>query len=234
MGNITVTLSANAGLAIQIAGKRIWVDALHRQKAAGFSVVSDELLEKVLADPAFAEPDAMCVTHCHRDHFSRELISQAADLWPDVKLFLPEEKLPGQILISGDQYQHRIGDVALRFFRLPHEGERYAHTVHYGLLLESPDGNVLISGDCATGSPELTAALENTTIDVAVMAFPWLTLAKGRTALEQLQPKQILLYHLPFPEDDDCGYRQAAQKAVEQWKQKNAALLWKPLQSITI
>lgn len=234
MGNITVTLSANAGVAIQVAGKRIWIDALHKQKVNGFSAVTGELLEKLLANAAFQEPDAICVTHCHRDHFSRELISQAVDRWPSTKLLLPEEKLPGQTLISGDRCQHRIGDVSLRFFRLPHEGERYAHAIHYGLLLESPDGNVLVSGDCATGSPELTAALEDTTIDVAVMAFPWLTLAKGRAALERLKPKNILLYHLPFSEDDECGYRQAVQKAAEQWKQKNATLLWQPLQSITI
>ncbi len=234
MGKITVTLSANAGLGIQIAGKRIWVDALHGQKASGFSTVTPQLMEKLLADPDFQEPDAICVTHCHRDHYSRELLLQAADRWPEAKLFLPEQKLPEQTLVSGVGADYQIGEVTLRFLRLPHEGDKYAHTVHYGLLILSPGGNILVSGDCATGSPALAEALGNTEIDVAIMAFPWLTLNKGRAFLERLQPKQLLLYHLPFPEDDDCGYRQAAAKAAEQWKQGSVTLLWHPLQSVTI
>lgn len=234
MGNITVTLSANAGVAIRIAGKRVWVDALHGQKASGFSTVTPQLLEKVQADPAFFEPDAICVTHCHRDHYSREMLSQAAHRWPKAKLFLPEQKLPEQTLVSGDRVDYQMGEVTLRFLRLPHEGEKYAHTVHYGLLLQSPDGNILISGDCATGSPALAEALGNTPVDVAIMAFPWLTLNRGRAFLERLQPGRILLYHLPFPEDDDCGYRQAAVKAAEQWKQGSVTLLWQPLQSVTM
>jgi len=60
MGNITVTLSANAGVAIQIGGKRIWVDAFHRRKATGFSTVSPELFGKILKAEAFQNPDAIC------------------------------------------------------------------------------------------------------------------------------------------------------------------------------
>ena len=234
MGNITVTLSANAGIAIRIAGKRIWVDALHSRKAAGFSTVSPALLEKVLEDPAFQTPDAICYTHCHWDHFSREQTKLALARWPEAQVFLPERHFPGQFLPEGQQPEFSLGDVTLRFLRLPHEGIQYADTVHYGLLILSSEGNVLVSGDCRVAAPELLQALDGVELEAAILDFPWLTLNRGRAFVERLQAKQILLYHLPFPEDDVNGYRQSAAKAAERWPRGNASLLWEPLQTVRI
>ncbi len=119
----------------------------------------------------------------------------------------------------------------LRFLRLPHEGAQYANVIHYGLLILSSQGNVLVTGDCAVAAPELMQAVEGIRLDVAVLDFPWLTLNKGRTALESLNAKNILLYHLPFPEDDGNGYRDSAAKAVSRWEQGNVRLLRQPLQT---
>jgi len=234
MGNITVTLSANAGVAIQIGGKRIWVDAFHRRKATGFSTVSPELFGKILKAEAFQNPDAICYTHCHLDHFSKMMTVEAMNRWPAAQVFLPEQQLPGQTLVTEQQSRFQLGEVTLQFLQLPHEGARYADTIHYGLLILSPEGKVLVSGDCAVASPVLAQALTGITLDAAILDFPWLTLSRGREFIKQLQAKQIILYHLPFSEDDVSGYRQSAEKAVSRWEQGNAQLLWQPLQTISL
>ena len=234
MGSITVTLSANAGVAIQIAGKRIWVDALHSKKVPSFSTVSQELLIKLLNAPEFENPDAICYTHCHPDHFSREQTLQVLGKWPEAKIYLPQLQFPQQLLVEGEHPEFTLGDVTLRFLRLPHEGEHYADVVHYGLLLLSSRGNVLISGDCAVAAPELLEAVAGIPLDAAVLDFPWLTLNRGRAALESLNVKQILLYHLPFPEDDKNGFLDSAIKAADRWKKRNIKLLCNPLQTETI
>ena len=228
MGNITVTLSANAGVCVDICGKRIWVDALHSKKVPGFSTVSPELLQKLWTAPAFGMPDAICYTHCHPDHYSRKLTAEAQTRWPEAILLLPGEP------VTGERYEDSLGDVTLRFLRLPHEGVQYLDTVHYGLLILSPQGNVLLTGDCAVAAPELFDAISGVELDVAILNFPWLTLNKGRAALERLNAKKILLNHLPFPEDDGNGYLNAAAKAVSRWEKGNAKLLRSPLQTETL
>ena len=135
MGNITVTLSANAGVAIDIAGKRIWVDALHDRRAGGFSTVSPELFRNLLEAETFRSPDAICYTHCHLDHFSKVMTLEAMSRWPKAQVFLPEQRIPGQTLVTDQQTRFQLGDVTLHFLRLPHEGTQYADTVHYGLLI---------------------------------------------------------------------------------------------------
>jgi L-ascorbate metabolism protein UlaG (beta-lactamase superfamily) len=231
MGNIAVTLSANAGVCVDIGGKRIWVDALHSKKVPGFSTVSPALLEKLMEAPAFEKPDAICYTHDHPDHFSREMTAKAMERWPSAKVFLPQQRFAQQILLEGERPEYVLEDVKLRFLRLPHEGAQYANVIHYGLLILSSQGNVLVTGDCAVAAPELLQAVSGTELDAAILDFPWLTLNKGRTALESLNAKNILLYHLPFSEDDGNGYRDSAAKAVSRWEKGNATLLWNPLQT---
>lgn len=231
MGKIKITLSANAGVCVDIGGKRIWVDALHSKKVPGFSTVSPELLTALWDAPAFQKPDAICYTHIHPDHYSREMTEEALAKWQSAKAFLPQRQLTEQVLVEGQCPEFALGDVILRFLRLPHEGAQYAHTVHYGILILSPEGNVLISGDCAVAAPELLEAVSGVELEAAVLDFPWLTLSKGRSALEGLNAKNILLYHLPFPEDDGNGYLDSAAKAVSRWEQGNAKLLCNPLQT---
>jgi len=231
MSEIVVTLSANAGVVIRAGGKTIWVDALHEEKQAGFSTLSAKLQAQLLAgDP----PDYICYTHCHGDHYSRRLTAAAAGQWPQAKLFLPQTELEGQTLITGDGFSHRDGNMTLTFLRLPHEGAQYADVKHYGLLISLPEGNILIPGDCATASPALSAAIGERKIDVALLDFPWITLRRGREFLAQnIHPAHILVYHLPFEEDDICGYRQAAEKAACQMD-VDVRLLRQPLQTETI
>ena len=231
MGKITVTLSANAGVCVDIGGKRIWVDALHGKKVPGFSTVSPALLEKLMEAPSFENPDAICYTHCHPDHFSREQTQLALEKWPAAKVFLPQQQFDRQELVAGENPEFVLGDVKLRFLRLPHEGTQYANVIHYGLLILSPQGNVLVTGDCAVAAPQLQLAVAGITVDVAILDFPWLTLRKGSQALENLNAKNVLLYHLPFPEDDGNGFLLSAEKAVSRWEKGNATLLWNPLQT---
>ncbi len=228
---VTVTLSANAGVAIGCGGYRIWVDALHDQKVEGFSTVDPQLQAGLLKSPAFAHPDFICYTHCHPDHFSEDLTREAKKLWPDARLLLPEQIFEEQILVSGEEYIYRGDGISLRFIRLPHEGEVYADVVHYGILIEIGGKHILIPGDCTTAYAGLAEQLKDVTVDLALLNFPWVGLQKGRAFVENaVKPRHAIAYHLPFEKDDIAGYRKAAEKAVN----SGGMLLWNPLQEIKL
>ena len=137
MSHCQVTLSANAGIALSFGGLRVWVDALHDQKIPGFSTVTPDLWAAMRAHPAFAAPDLLFFTHCHPDHFSAGLAREALNLWPGAKIVLPENRFPGQALLSGRRERVRLPQLTLDFIRLTHEGPRYADKPHYGCILES-------------------------------------------------------------------------------------------------
>lgn len=234
MPEIQVTLSANAGVCIQIAGKKIWVDALYEGAYVGFSVMPPMLQRQVLESDVFAAPDHIVYTHCHPDHYSRALAQMAKDKWKSAKLFLPEPEMEGQVLLSGDEMCFADGNLTLRFLRLPHEGAQYAHVKHYGLLISANGCNILLPGDCAVASPALEEAIGDTKIDLAILDFPWITLRGGRAFLEKyIRPDHVLAYHLPFAEDDGNGYRLSATKAAQNMG-GDVRLLQEPMQTETI
>lgn len=231
--NFSVTLSANAGVSLELGGKKIWIDALHREKQPGFSTVTDDLLQKMKYTPAFQNPDLVICTHCHEDHCSFELLSQIKSFFPDAKLLLAEQKINDQILISGDKFLYQCGQIQLQFIRLVHEGKRYENTENYGIIIGFEGKNVLIPGDCRLCEQSLAEAVSNIKIDLALLNFPWLTLPKSRAfVLEQIRPENALFYHLPFEEDDVNGYRPAAEKVLQKMENPHFGLLYRPLQRI--
>ena len=229
---ISVTLSANAGVSLCADECRIWVDAVHREKQLGFSAVTPRLQQKMLRSDGFQNPGHILFTHCHPDHYSRDLATAAAALWPKAKLYLPEQVFLDQILICGQE--RRVSEeLAFSFLKLPHEGEQYADVPHYGIIVRLKDKNILFAGDCATASPVLAQALAGERIHLAVLNFTWVTLKKGREFIQTYLPEaKLLIHHLPFPEDDVNGYRQAANKALEQIP--HGRLLMEPLQTETV
>lgn len=225
---LSVTLSANAGVSVVAGENRLWVDALHDQKERGFSSVSPQLQGKMLSHPNFQNPRWICFTHCHGDHFSQKLTQAAERLWPNAAVFLPESWLDKQTRLSGDQEKHG----QLTFYRFPHEGAQYADVSHYGLIAEFSGKHILFAGDCATASEALAEVLKNQTIDLAVLPFPWLTLSRGREFIEKYLPAaKLVICHLPFAQDDENGYRAAAQKAEKLMPGWDIRLMMQPLQT---
>lgn len=217
--NVQVTLSANAGVALDLDGRRIWVDALHEEKQTGFSALTPDLQRQMLNCPAFFQPEFICYTHCHPDHYSGRLTQTAQKLWPEAMLLMPKS-----------QMEQKNG-LTVQYIRLPHEGEQYADTEHYGLLICYRGRNILISGDCAVASPVLAEMLAGKRVDLALLDFPWATLKRGREFLQEHMPEtEILLYHLPFTEDDINGYRLSAENAAKLLP--SCRLLMDPLQTI--
>lgn len=214
-----LTLSANAGLSIEIGGKRIWVDALHTRKQPGFSCVDENLQKQMLSHPDFRKPDIICYTHCHPDHYSRSLTETACRIWPKAVLLVPEE----------DMQPVSLGDLRITFFRLPHEGAQYADTLHYGIRIDHAGESILLTGDGAVGCEEMNGMAPN----VIVVDFPWISLPKGRRVLlEKIRPGKIVVCHIPFAQDDVNGYREAAANAARQME--NVYLLQEPLQTVEL
>ena len=214
-----LTLSANAGLSVEIGGKRIWVDALHTDKQPGFSCVDEALQKKMLSHPAFQKPDVICYTHCHPDHYSRSLTEAACRIWPMAALLVPRE----------DMEPFSLGDLRIDFIRMPHEGAQYADVLHYGIRITCGEESVVLTGDCAVGCEKMNGMA----VDVCVVDFPWIALPKGRRVLEQgIRPKTIVACHIPFEKDDINDYRTAVANAARQME--NVYLLMEPLQTVEI
>lgn len=230
--SISVTLSANAGVSLWLGDRKIWVDALHDTKTLDFSPLTPPLLKRMEEHEMFQSPDIIFVTHCHLDHYSRKLVGQAAERWPEARLVLPQREFPDQLLVTGESMEETICGVDFRFFELPHEDVKYEEVPHYGAVISRGGFSVLVTGDCAMASPVLAERIRDIPIDLALVDFPWITLRKGREFIQKyIAAKHLLVYHLPFREEDRWGYRAAAERSVGLLDMPDVRLLYDPLQT---
>mgnify|MGYP001034589534 CR=1 FL=1 len=229
MLNCSLTLTSNAGIILEWNHHIIWIDALHNNQVPGFSTVSPALWQRMQTE--LPPPELLCFTHCHPDHYSFRLVSEARSLWPDAAIALPRQDFADQLLISGEETRLSRDGMTLRFLCLPHEGPASQNDPHYGLFLSDHTTQILIPGDCETANPSLLKRLDGLSIDLAILNFPWITLRKGCRCLEDvLRPRHLMLCHLPFAEDDTNGYLDAALRAARTIALPDVRLLTQPLQ----
>jgi L-ascorbate metabolism protein UlaG (beta-lactamase superfamily) len=233
---LRVTLSANAGVTIDFEGHRIWVDTLHQRKVVGFSSVTEPILQQLWEHEAFREPNLICYTHRHPDHYSRELTLEAQKHWPQATVIAPDIRESGWKSVAGERWEYFVDDddytLDITYIRLPHEGAEFADTIHYGILLTCDGKSVLIPGDCRLCDPALAEVVKDANIFAVLLDFPWISLPKPRQfVLEHFPGAKILVYHLPFAQDDVNHYRDAAIKAASRMGDQ-VNLLLEPFQSV--
>lgn len=234
--SIQITLSANAGIALCVDNTCLWIDALHQSYVPGFSTLSPAQIKQLLTGGAFPSPDALIFTHCHPDHYDRELVLSAQQRWPESSLILPQQEFASQELLRGDSYTTQIGNLTIQFVRLPHAKEQYVDVPHYGIEIICSMGRILIPGDCDVASASLYKEVRDRRYRVACLNFPWITLKKGQRFIEEnIDAEQYVIYHLPFIEDDTEHFRSATNRVLDSWHfNRNVSILSNFLQTISI
>ncbi len=219
----TVRLLANAGVLIEMNGVKILLDALHRRKTERFSRVSEALLfDIVQGNGTFQSIDFALVTHDHRDHHDEDTARVFVEHHPDTVILTPTA-LHGRNVYNleseADSFQFEKAAINCR--RIAHEGKEYASVRNYGYLVEVGGTNFIAVGDGLSDFENIGKLAGNTPIDTAFLPFPFVTLMRGREFLgDVLKPRNIVAFHLPFPEDDISNYTETTKYITKREKEK--------------
>lgn len=227
----TLTLTANAGLIIDINESVLFIDALHHGSPGKYSPVNDEIFNTICTSDEVNNPSVLLYSHCHPDHFSEDM---TAKFISDRKIpcIIPEKVFNSQILLTDDYEEFRISGFRILCFRLPHSGDSSSEPVLYGFVIEKDGIRILVPGDCETASAELEEILLTIgKIDIAVLNYPWGALFKGRRFIKEImKPDEVLLVHIPFPEDDTNKVRIMLDRQMKRIGSSNFRLMERPLQ----
>ena len=130
----------------------------------------------------------------------------------------------------------KIHGIDFDFFPLLHEGGPSKETPHFGCMISVGGKTILMPGDGKLFTEELAAKVKGREIDLAILDFPWLTAPGGIDYVYgKINPSNVILYHLPTPEDDKFRYLAAVDYALAKLpEEKNAQILCRPLQTIEV
>lgn len=214
--------SVNAGLYFWNGGKGVLVDGIHRGIEEGLSLMPEFLVGQLHQRAGlFAHLDLLLFTHLHPDHYDPQLTAQLRRNQPQLPVLGPELQ-QGDVLvrpIRAGLRQARARGICLLAEDTEHDGAAFQGTPHQSYLLDLNGEIFFIAGDAALCPSDAEDLRDFYGRPVAGAFFNLYQLASpgGQDFIRRLAPERVFLYHLPFPQDDSCHYRQLARQAVKRY-----------------
>lgn len=194
--------TANAGILLRLDNASILLDGVCREVDPYLDTplwVKEQLLAQL--------PDAVCFTHCHKDHFDRDFVRQAA-----CHVLGPEG--------VGSCNSAQVGGVHIQGITTRHIGAAGADTKHMSFVIQGTQC-VWFLGDASPlqwkGRDDLPKP------DVVIAPYAYFTTPKGWECLRSFGAKTNVLVHMPLREHDPAGLWAAVESTVR------VAPEWAPL-----
>jgi L-ascorbate metabolism protein UlaG (beta-lactamase superfamily) len=250
---IQVTLTANAGVLLRVQDTTILLDALFGDADTAYCAPSPAAKEKMLCgEPPFENVDYVMFTHLHRDHFSEEFTRE----------FLSRHTVKGLLLPGSDKLEQsgffgfvketgtpcytlteqalktvfRLSpDVQVTAYRTLHLDKKYHDVPHFCYRIAFGEKKLLFTSD-ADYTEETFAFLGEETLRAAfVNPLFFSDLQRRRFFRGSLPAETVVVYHLPFPEEEEALQRMFAQ-ALQTWQEEGppAVVLDRQLKTIEL
>jgi L-ascorbate metabolism protein UlaG (beta-lactamase superfamily) len=221
-GSLEVYYIANEGYLIAGGGKKVLIDALFREGIRPYlvsSITNRERLEQ--AQTPYDNVDLVLATHYHADHFDPLAVAAHIENNPKA-IFISTEQSLEKIRASyqkinslkerlnaaqpkkGERISFKHNGISLTVLNIHHGRNRPIENL--GFLSEVAGLKFLHIGDSeATDNDFKLYQLEKEQIDIAFLPFWYFLDEQGKKAVrETIQPKHIVLMHIPsMIEEDD-------------------------------
>ena len=251
---LRVTLVANAGLLLEYRGTKLLLDGIYGTDGHPFSNLPPELWKQMKeGEPPFDSVDFLLFTHAHPDHFSPAMTLEYLQHRPVKGVFVPdtrtvaesgltdflrEKNIPCALLSQQtDSVGFRVTpDITVRAFRTLHLDKQFEKVKHFCYLITFGDKNVLFTADIDYVTEDLSR-LKGIRLDAAfINPLFFGVLLRGRFFHGKLDTGRIVVYHVPFAEDDGMGMRARLQHDLAQWPKERAwaTALQEPFQKISL
>jgi len=196
---------------------------------------------------ASLKPDLVVYTHRHPDHFTMRLAREINELYPEAPILAPvvwqkmleipelvHEGDPIGILVEGEHAEYKFttvaGNISVRYDVTEHSGKMFEGTPHYSVTVESDTTKIFFASDVKVADPTAMSIIEREKPEIGFFTFPWITLERGREAIEGSGIEHIVVYHIPFKQHDDRNYRDEVAKCKGLTKVSDERILLEPLQ----
>lgn len=250
---ITLTLTANAGVLVCWRGHKLLVDGLHGGEEHAFSPVPAPMLEEILSGRSpFDGISWLAFTHLHSDHFSAAQVGRFLRHFPQVSVLLPPgagiSALEGELKGHGARIEilrpipdqpvtlSLRADLQLTAFRVQHDGTPSPDIFHCCLLLSLAGRRLLFLGDAVQEPSFFVHMLQGSAVDTLVVNPLFLNRPAGRATVQAIAPEKVVVDHIPFAWEDPRRFREMVARSAARWQSAlpPLAVLWDPLDTITI
>ena len=224
---------ANAGIYLTDRKTGILVDGLF-ERYDGFDTlpvsIETAIMEK---QPPFEQLTTLLFTHTHVDHYSAGRVSAYLERYPETECILPAPADSGCHTVSiHSGSEHYVYSTHTGFSKAVVEQLHSKHLMDKGKIVPHTALFLNYAGQCFFFSGDSDPVYLNRYIPQEIlsaccgkttMAFVnpfFFPLAPGRRFLENLNPKQIFVYHMPLQVPDPLRYHEILDRGLAKYSGK--------------
>jgi L-ascorbate metabolism protein UlaG (beta-lactamase superfamily) len=236
--NVSIKLIANAGVLVRYRGIRFLIDGLYYDNGHGFSNIPEQLLDKMMhGKDEFKNIEYLIFTHNHQDHFNAEYTMEYLKNNDITCIFMPSDgscaliELQNYIKESyidyrflkipiGERYCYKVNeDISITIFNTSHMGKQYSSVENYCFLLSLGAKNILFTADADYALSYFENPLAGIDVDTVFVNPLFFNNKAGRNVIEKvIRPNKVVIYHIPFPEDEKLRLRKIVERDMIRYK----------------
>jgi L-ascorbate metabolism protein UlaG (beta-lactamase superfamily) len=239
---VKMELVANSGIFITAGDSTILLDGIFGENSF-FSQPVGEMQKAVFGMASkYKDIDYLIFTHRHIDHFSSMYLDEYISNNEVKKVYIPRlrqetnsledknsllsltsiEKVEEYDIPFGEYHKEELTpNCTLTYFRSVHMGGgEYQDTRHYTIMLTIEEKNYIFAADAdyMVKNFEVIKDIPNL---AAVFINPlFFTNTKGQNILDNLKPERVVIYHIPFEDEDKMGLRKLVTRDILKYKDK--------------
>lgn len=246
--SVDITFLANAGVLMEYRGTTILLDGVFSKRDNPFSPLPAGCWEQMLGrEGMFRKVDHLLFTHRHPDHFSMDMTVRYLTENTVSSVCLPKDpaeplqpriahrEIPCmEIAASGKIFCYQATP-HITVYGLPtvHLDEKYADVPHLCYLITFDETCVLFTADVDYRKESLSTLAQVPLRAVFMNPLFFHDVCSGRK--HGLCAEEIVVYHIPFPQDDRFQTRRMAEKDLAKYQaQGTASALTEPFQTIRL
>jgi L-ascorbate metabolism protein UlaG (beta-lactamase superfamily) len=253
---IRVTLLANEGILLQDTNTKLLIDGIHTKHSGEFSGLSAQVLADLLAGQKtlYQNIAYLLFTHHHEDHFSSVYTEKFLKGHRLKGVVIPEYQVQESPSLKevAEQQSERVYFPALSFgekmtikftetlsivvFCAMHAGEEFRDVANYCYLISLQGKKIFIIGDSDYDATYFSEMLAGEPVDVLFVNPMFIRLQTGRKVIEAINPRKLIVYHIPFEGEDSLQFRRMVPKDLirHEGDFPPAEILWDELQTLVL
>lgn len=205
---MNITLLCNAGLALDLDGSILLVDALNRPLRPYYGLPKETRQAILLHQPPYDRVCGLYFTHTHEDHCDLETVSEYRSRWPESPVFLPVE--------NSDRGEIQIGPFRIQFHSFPHAPLPQGVPPHVVTWIQAGDQSIYVAGDAALDVAAHRSFLQGRRANAGFWNAMYLSRPETRQLLADAA-EETYIYHMPADRDDTAGIWRKCERNFERY-----------------
>ena len=238
---VRVTHIANAGLLLELGGRKMIIDALFNDAEHPFGVIPPDTLGNLMhGQPPFDGVEHILFTHCHPDHFSAAMTLEHLKNNAVKTVILPKAGTDGELgeflqdsgitciplsACCGETVLRLSPDISVRVLPTKHLDRKFANVEHFCFLIQFAERRLLFTGDVDYVNETLSFLPETGLDAVFVNPLFFSALCRRRFFKGDLNSAVFCVHHLPFAHDDALQANTSLERELQRWERDRGRVI---------